>query len=158
MAPYWAAGASGFGTGSNLTIRERVRMMYAPWPRPTPPRSAHCLHADATVLYARQEKHEMAQPRSSTPAILALGEAMVEFNQARAGTPDDYLRGFGGDTSNMAIAGGATHRGAVVTFGYATRVGNDAFGRMLLDLWQREGVDTRGVATDAGAPTGVYFS
>ena len=36
--------------------------------------------------------------------VLALGEAMVEFNQARADAPDQYLRGFGGDTSNMAIA------------------------------------------------------
>ena len=41
---------------------------------------------------------------SSAPAIVALGEAMLEFNQARAEAPDAYLRGFGGDTSNMAIA------------------------------------------------------
>jgi 2-dehydro-3-deoxygluconokinase len=99
----------------------------------------------------------MPSPISPHPAIVALGEPMLEFNQARADAPDAYLRGFGGDTSNMAIAAsrllGATAGGV----GYVTRVGNDAFGRMLLDLWRQEQVDTRGVAIDADAPTGVYF-
>ena len=84
--------------------------------------------------------------------IVALGEAMVEFNQTRAGDPH-WLQGFGGDTSNMAIA--AARLGA--RSGYVTRVGNDAFGRSLLRLWAGEGVSTAGVATDADAPTGVYF-
>jgi 2-dehydro-3-deoxygluconokinase len=95
-------------------------------------------------------------PVSGMPAIVALGEAMVEFNQARVEAPDHYLRGFGGDSSNMVIAA-ARLIGDAGRAGYATRVGDDAFGRMLLDLWHREGVDTRGVATDSEAPTGVYF-
>jgi 2-dehydro-3-deoxygluconokinase len=85
--------------------------------------------------------------------IVSLGEPLVEFNQARSPDPSAYLQGFGGDTSNMAIA--AARLGADV--GYATRVGNDRFGRMFLELWAGEGVDTSGVAVDAGAPTGVYF-
>jgi len=88
--------------------------------------------------------------------VLALGEAMVEFNQARAGAPDQYLRGFGGDTSNMAIAA-ARLLGSRGTAGFLSRVGDDAFGRMLRELWQSEGVDAQGVAVDPGAPTGVYF-
>ena len=36
-------------------------------------------------------------------------------------------------------------------------VGDDAFGRALLCLWTDEGLDTRGVATDPDAPTGIYF-
>jgi len=95
----------------------------------------------------------MTAPSRELPAIVALGEAMVEFNQARAEAPDTYLRGFGGDTSNMAIA--AARLGAQV--GYVTRVGDDTFGRALMRLWQDEGIDTRGVATDPGAPTGIYF-
>jgi len=87
------------------------------------------------------------------PDIVALGEPLIEFNQARADDPSAYLQGFGGDTSNMAIA--AARLGARV--GYATRLGSDAFGRMFVDLWTREGVDTSGVAIDAEAPTGVYF-
>jgi 2-dehydro-3-deoxygluconokinase len=89
-------------------------------------------------------------------AIVALGEAMIEFNQASADAPERYLRGFGGDTSNMAIAA-ARLVGEPRQVGYVTRVGDDAFGRMLMDLWRAEGVDTRGVATDIEAPTGVYF-
>lgn len=90
----------------------------------------------------------------SAPAldVLALGEAMVEFNQA-AGDGRTYLRGFGGDTSNFAIA--AARQGARA--GYLSALGDDEHGRMLRALWDREGVDHGGVRTDAGAFTAVYF-
>lgn len=84
--------------------------------------------------------------------ILAIGEPMVEFNQTRPGEPN-YLQGFGGDSSNLAIA--AARSGARTA--YLTRLGDDEFGRLLLALWQEEGVDTRGVAIDAQAYTAVYF-
>jgi 2-dehydro-3-deoxygluconokinase len=84
--------------------------------------------------------------------VVALGEALIEFNHTR-GSPNQYLQGFGGDTSNCAIA--ASRLGARVA--YVTRVGGDAFGRMLVELWQDEGVDTSGVAVDGDAHTGVYF-
>ena len=78
---------------------------------------------------------------------------MIEFNQTQASDPRSYVQGFGGDTSNMAIA--AARLGARV--GYVTRLGDDAFGRLFRDLWAAEGVDAGGVSTDAEAPTGVYF-
>ena len=87
------------------------------------------------------------------PDIVALGEPMIEFNQTQASDPRSYVQGFGGDTSNMAIA--AARLGARV--GYVTRLGDDAFGRLFRDLWAAEGVDAGGVATDTEAPTGVYF-
>ena len=90
------------------------------------------------------------------PSIVALGEPMIEFNQARADAPDSFLRGFGGDTSNMAIAAARLTPGSG-RVGYVTRVGDDAFGRMLSELWELEGVDARGVAVDPAAATGVYF-
>jgi 2-dehydro-3-deoxygluconokinase len=98
----------------------------------------------------------MSQPQ--TPAIekrfdiVALGEAMVEFNQTRPGEPQ-YLQGFGGDTSNAAIA--AARAGARVA--YLTRLGRDLFGDDLMALWQREGVDTSGIERDETAPSGIYF-
>jgi len=85
--------------------------------------------------------------------IVALGEPLIEFNQAHANDPRAYVQGFGGDTSNMAIA--AARLGARV--GYVTRLGGDAFGRMFRDLWAAERVDMSGVVTDADAVTGVYF-
>lgn len=86
------------------------------------------------------------------PAILALGEAMIEFNQSRPGHPE-FLQGFGGDTSNFCIA--AARQGA--SAGFVSAVGDDQFGRLLCELWQREGVDTDFVRIDRDAPTGVYF-
>ena len=84
--------------------------------------------------------------------VAALGEAMLEFNQTRAGEPQ-YLQGFGGDTSNAVIA--AARAGARTT--YLTRLGADTFGDALLALWKREGVDTSGIERDPAAPTGIYF-
>jgi 2-dehydro-3-deoxygluconokinase len=85
--------------------------------------------------------------------ILALGEPMVEFNQTGAGGGRQYLQGFGGDTSNAAIA--AARQGASV--GYLSAVGADVYGKMLRELWTREGVDHSGVHTDPEAFTAVYF-
>lgn len=84
--------------------------------------------------------------------LVALGEAMVEFNQTQPGQPQ-YLQGFGGDTSNAVIA--AARAGARTA--YLSRVGGDAFGQMLMDLWAAEGVDTGAIEVDPGAPTGLYF-
>lgn len=88
-----------------------------------------------------------------TTDILALGEAMVEFNQTGDNGGRMYLQGFGGDTSNAAIA--AARQGARV--GYISVVGDDVYGRMLRDLWTREGVDHADVRTDAHGFTAVYF-
>ncbi|KVD32391.1 sugar kinase [Burkholderia ubonensis] len=86
------------------------------------------------------------------PEILALGEAMVEFNQSQPGRPE-FLQGFGGDTSNFCIA--AARQGA--SAGFVSAVGDDPFGRLLSELWRSEGVDTTYVRIDHAAPTGVYF-
>jgi 2-dehydro-3-deoxygluconokinase len=94
----------------------------------------------------------MAGAQQTGVDFVALGEPLIEFNQTR-GARDEYLQGFGGDTSNCTIA--AARLGARTA--YVTRVGADAFGRMFLDLWRREGVDVRGVAQDPDAPTGIYF-
>lgn len=84
--------------------------------------------------------------------VVALGEAMVEFNQTRAQEPH-YLQGFGGDTSNAIIA--AARAGARTA--YLTRIGQDTWGEALQSLWQREGVDSSAIDVDADAPTAVYF-
>jgi 2-dehydro-3-deoxygluconokinase len=92
-----------------------------------------------------------AMKPDKTLDVIALGEAMVEFNQQSGGTT--YLAGFGGDTSNCVIA--AARMGAKA--GYLTQLGDDVFGDQLMALWHAEGVDTRGVARVAGGATGIYF-
>ncbi len=82
--------------------------------------------------------------------IVALGEPLYEFNQQADG---NYRPGFGGDTSNMAIA--ASRLGARVA--YATQVGDDSFGDALMQLWRREDVETARVRRLPNSPTGMYF-
>ena len=84
--------------------------------------------------------------------IVSIGEPLVEFNQTRP-AENNYLQGFGGDSSNMIIA--AARSGARTA--YVTRIGDDAFGRMLLELWKQEGVDTSGLTIDPRASTAAYF-
>jgi 2-dehydro-3-deoxygluconokinase len=83
--------------------------------------------------------------------IVAIGEPLFEFNQLPGESL--YRQGFGGDTSNFAIA--AARAGASTA--YLTSLGDEAFGRRFLDLWDREGVDRSAVMLDAEAPTGIYF-
>lgn len=92
-------------------------------------------------------------PAVAAPQILALGEAMVEFNQTGDGDGRLYLQGFGGDTSNFAIA--AARQGA--SAGCLGALGDDANARALRALWDREGVDHRGVRADAQGYTAIYF-
>ncbi|MEI7785976.1 MAG: sugar kinase [Betaproteobacteria bacterium] len=84
--------------------------------------------------------------------LVALGEPLLEFNQVQA-EPPLYLQGFGGDTSNAAIA--AARAGARV--GYLTRLGEDAWAQRLRGLWQTEDINTEAVISDPQAPTGIYF-
>ena len=89
----------------------------------------------------------------SVAEIIALGEAMVEFNQTPQAGGRVYLQGFGGDTSNLAIA--AARQGARVA--YASALGDDRHGQLLRALWRAEGVDDSAVLVDPEAPTGIYF-
>ncbi|MGP1254979.1 MAG: sugar kinase [Kiloniellales bacterium] len=85
--------------------------------------------------------------------LVCLGEPLLEFSAVARNGETVYLQGYGGDTSNCAIA--AARQGASVS--YVTALGDDAFGREFLDLWQREGVAVDAVTVDPQAPTGLYF-
>jgi len=85
--------------------------------------------------------------------VVALGEAMIEFNQVSQSDGRMYLQGFGGDTSNTIIA--AARQGA--RSAYVTLVGKDAFGAMFLKLWETEGVNVSAVGVRPDAPTAIYF-
>ncbi|NBR12462.1 MAG: hypothetical protein EBU00_09755, partial [Alphaproteobacteria bacterium] len=78
---------------------------------------------------------------------------MVEFNEDRSGPAPLYRPGHGGDTSNAIIA--AARQGARTA--YFTHLGDDAFGRQFLDLWDQEQVDRTHVKLAEGQRTGIYF-
>ncbi|MCZ8098942.1 MAG: sugar kinase [Burkholderiales bacterium] len=85
--------------------------------------------------------------------ITGFGEPLMEFNHVQRGGEWLYLPGHGGDTSNATIA--AARLGARTA--YVTAVGDDAFGRDFLTLWDAEGVDRSRVASRPDASTGIYF-
>jgi 2-dehydro-3-deoxygluconokinase len=90
------------------------------------------------------------------PEVVSLGEPLLEFNAVEPGLlreVSSYEVGWGGDTSNFAIA--VARLGGSV--GYVSRIGADDFGQIFIDLWEAEGVDTRYVVRDGSAPTGIYF-
>jgi len=86
----------------------------------------------------------------TTPELVCLGEPLLEFNQQ----PDlRYLAGYGGDTSNTAIAAARSQ----TRTGYISRLGADPFGDRFIELWNREDVDCQHVYRDQNASTGIYF-
>jgi 2-dehydro-3-deoxygluconokinase len=87
--------------------------------------------------------------------LLCMGEPMLEFSQLPVGADgvQHYLEGFGGDTSNAAVA--AARQGASV--GYVSALGVDMPGDRFMALWAREGVDTSCVLRTDRYQTGVYF-
>ena len=85
--------------------------------------------------------------------VLAMGEPMLEFSKVERGGETLFLPGYGGDTSNAAVS--AARNGAKAA--YFTALGDDPFGRQILGLWEREGVDASTVIRRPGAHTGIYF-
>jgi 2-dehydro-3-deoxygluconokinase len=85
--------------------------------------------------------------------ILAFGEPLMEFAEVERGGERLFLPGHGGDVSNAAIA--AARQGAKASvFAF---MGDDAFGRDFLKLWDRENVDRSTVRLPPGSRTGIYF-
>lgn len=88
--------------------------------------------------------------------VVSLGEPMLEFNAVEGGllrSVETYQRGWGGDTSNFAVAVSRLDR----SVGYITRVGDDEFGRCFIDMWKRENVDASKVIIEKGGFTAIYF-
>jgi len=80
--------------------------------------------------------------------VITLGRASVDlYGQQIGGRLEDmasFAKSVGGSPTNIAI--GAARLG--LRSGLLTRVGDEQFGRFILEQLQREGVETRGVVTD----------
>ncbi len=90
------------------------------------------------------------------PAILCVGEAIIDFHsQERCDLKDaaTFLKTLGGAPANLAI--GLTRLG--VHCGFIGAVGEDPFGRFIIQQLQQEGVDTRGIQTKIGRRTRLAF-
>lgn len=90
------------------------------------------------------------------PEVMTFGECMAVLYPPDPVTIDaaPLLKwDIGGAEANCAIA--LTRLGVSVRF--HSRVGNDPFGRKIINTLVGEGVDTSHVAIDATRPTGVFF-
>ncbi len=88
--------------------------------------------------------------------VLCLGESMVVFAPTTTASlrhASDLRAGVAGAESNVAIS--LALLGART--GWRGAVGDDPFGRRVLDALRESGVDCDGVEVDPERPTGVYF-
>jgi 2-dehydro-3-deoxygluconokinase len=87
-------------------------------------------------------------------AVAAIGEGLFELGLEGDELDAPLRRGYGGDAANVLVM--AARAGAETRL--CGRVGDDAFGRLLLAFWRQCGIDTRFVHTDDAAPTGIYVN
>ena len=85
--------------------------------------------------------------------LITFGEPLLEFARLQEGGRPTFLQGFGGDTSNVAVA--AARQDANVAI--LARLGQDSFGDSFMNLWGLEGIGLDLVERDDDAPTGAYF-
>ncbi|MCT2583839.1 sugar kinase [Actinophytocola gossypii] len=88
--------------------------------------------------------------------VLCLGESMALFVPAEDGPPERvraWTRTVGGAESNVAC-----HlAGLGAASAWVSAVGDDAFGRAVVDFVSGHGVDVSGVRVDPSRPTGLYI-
>lgn len=90
------------------------------------------------------------------PVILCVGEAIIDFHSQEHCDLKDattFLKTLGGAPANLAI--GLSRLG--VKSGFIGAVGEDPFGRFVIQQLQHEGVDIRGIQTKAGRRTRLAF-
>jgi 2-dehydro-3-deoxygluconokinase len=90
-----------------------------------------------------------------TREVVCLGESMALFVPAQDGPPEHvrtWTRTVGGAESNVAC-----HlAGLGVASAWVSAVGDDAFGRAVVEFVRGYGVDVSGVLVDPDRPTGLY--
>ncbi|KNA23999.1 hypothetical protein SOVF_020170 [Spinacia oleracea] len=94
---------------------------------------------------------------AKTPSIVSFGEMLIDFVPDEAGVSLGESRGFikapGGAPANVACA--ITKLGG--TSAFIGKVGDDEFGKMLVDILEKNGVNTEGVCFDKDARTALAF-
>ncbi|KAK9726581.1 hypothetical protein RND81_05G224700 [Saponaria officinalis] len=93
----------------------------------------------------------------ASPPIVSFGEMLIDFVPDEAGVSLAESRGFikapGGAPANVACA--ITKLGGASAF--MGKVGDDEFGKMLVDILKKNGVNTEGVSFDKEARTALAF-
>ncbi|WP_018130944.1 PfkB family carbohydrate kinase [Effusibacillus pohliae] len=88
--------------------------------------------------------------------VVSLGEMLIDFMPDRRGNLADvetFRKAPGGAPANVAVA--VSRLGGQAAF--IGKMGRDPFGRFLVEVLEREGIDTRGVVLTDEAKTGLAF-
>jgi fructokinase len=89
--------------------------------------------------------------------VLTLGEILIDLFPAETGRKLAEVSAFqpkpGGAPANVAVAASRLEAGSA----FIGKVGDDAFGRHLIEVLDREGVDTRGMRVSRRARTTLAF-
>lgn len=90
------------------------------------------------------------------PDIITIGEAMAMFVANDTGNLADcehFIKRAAGAELNVATGLARLNH----SVGWVSRVGNDSFGRFILNHLEKEGVDAQGVTLDSRYPTGFQL-
>ena len=90
------------------------------------------------------------------PDIITIGEAMAMFVASETGDLADcerFIKRAAGAELNVATGLARLNH----SVGWVSRVGNDSFGRFILNQLEKEGIDCQGVPVDARYPTGFQL-
>ncbi len=85
--------------------------------------------------------------------IAIIGECMVELQKKNG----QLQQAFGGDTLNTALYLSRLTRAHDVNVSYVTALGYDEFSSEMLNIWQKEGIDTSNVLQVKDKNPGIYY-
>jgi 2-dehydro-3-deoxygluconokinase/2-dehydro-3-deoxygalactonokinase len=91
-----------------------------------------------------------------SPDVVTLGESLIQLNAVTRGPLRHvtlFERHVAGAETTVAVC--VKRQG--LSSGLITRVGDDEFGKCILNWVRGEGVDTSQIRVDTEAPTGIYF-
>lgn len=91
-----------------------------------------------------------------SPEVIGLGESLIQLNAVTKGPlrhVNYFERHVAGAETNVVVCA----RRLGVSSGLITRVGDDEFGKCIINWVRGEGVDVSQVVVDPEAPTGIYF-
>jgi len=90
------------------------------------------------------------------PEVIALGESLIQFNAVTRG-PLRHVVYFEKHVAGAETTVSVCVRRQGLRSGLITRVGDDEFGKCIINWVRGEGVDISQIRVDPEAPTGIYF-
>jgi 2-dehydro-3-deoxygluconokinase/2-dehydro-3-deoxygalactonokinase len=91
-----------------------------------------------------------------SPDVVTLGESLIQLNAVTRG-PLRHVTLFERHVAGAETTVAVCVRRQGLSSGLITRVGDDEFGKCILNWVRGEGVDTSQIRVDTKAPTGIYF-